>query len=109
MPPATCAPHAHVCIWCTPSRRTGVSPSAKGTLGPMDVGELLRIARARVGYDQRNLALRAGVSRTTVSRYETGALSPTVAALGQLLAVCGLQLRLQLEPLMAEVDARVDK
>ena len=73
-----------------------------------DVGEVLRAARARAGFGQRVLAQRAGLSRTMITRYESGAVSPTVATVDRLLAACGLQGRIRLEPLMADVDARVD-
>jgi transcriptional regulator with XRE-family HTH domain len=72
------------------------------------VAEVLRAARARAGFDQRVLAKRSGLSRPTVTRYESGAVSPTVATLDRLLAACGLQARISLEPLLADVDARVD-
>ena len=74
----------------------------------MDVGDLLRAARARAGFNQRVLAARSGVSRPTLTRYESGAVSPTTATLDRLLAACGMQVRAQLEPLLADVDARVE-
>lgn len=74
----------------------------------MDVGDLLRVARQRAGLNQRLLAQRAGASQAQVARYESGSVSPTVATLDRLLAACGLQVRPQLEPLLADVDARVD-
>jgi transcriptional regulator with XRE-family HTH domain len=74
----------------------------------MDVGDLLRVARAKAGWSQRVLAARAAASQAQIARYETGAVSPTVATLDRLLATCGLQARVRLEPLMADVDARVD-
>jgi transcriptional regulator with XRE-family HTH domain len=75
----------------------------------MDVGGLLRQARAKAGLSGSGLAAAAGVSRELVWRYETGRVSPTVAALDALLAACGLQVqRPVLEPLLADLDARVD-
>jgi transcriptional regulator with XRE-family HTH domain len=74
----------------------------------MDVREVLQRARAEAGLDQRRLALAAGMARTTVVAYETGAQSPTVRQLDRLLAACGLRARVVLEPLTADVDAVLD-
>lgn len=76
-------------------------------MGP-DVGEVLRQARARAALDQRLLGVRAGTTQSAISAYETGRVSPTVTTLDRLLAACGLQLRVELEPLLADLDARVD-
>jgi transcriptional regulator with XRE-family HTH domain len=75
----------------------------------MDVGAVLRAARARAGLDQRRLAVAAGTARTTVVGYETGAQSPTVRQLDRLLAACGLQARVVLEPLTLDVDRLLDE
>lgn len=75
----------------------------------MDVRAVLQAARAEAGLDQRRLALAAGTARTTVVGYETGAHSPTVRQLDRLLAACGLQARLVLEPLTGEADEVLDR
>lgn len=74
----------------------------------MRVGTLLRQARERAGISQRVLAQKAGTSRSRVSSYENEGVSPTVETLDRLLAACGLQARVTLEPLLADVDTRVD-
>src|SRR5689334_6894471 len=74
----------------------------------MDVGALLRDARDRAGFNQRLLAAASGASQSQIAGYESGAVSPTVATLTRLLGACGLQARVTLEPLLAELDARVD-
>lgn len=74
----------------------------------MDVGVVLRQARARAGLNQRRLAQRAQTTQSAISAYESGRVSPTVRTLDRLLAACGLQARASLEPLLAELDARVD-
>ena len=74
----------------------------------MDVREVLRRARAEAGLDQRGLARAAGTARTTVVAYESGAQSPTVRQLDRLLAACGLQARVVLEPLADPVDVALD-
>ena len=43
-----------------------------------------------------------------MAAYEAGRRSPTVARLDRLLAGCGVQVRAALEPLLADVDERVD-
>lgn len=73
-----------------------------------DVAGLLRTAREQSRLSQTQLARVAGVGRTVVNLYENGRRSPTVATLDVLLAACGLQARVLLEPLMADLDARVD-
>jgi transcriptional regulator with XRE-family HTH domain len=75
----------------------------------MDVGEVLRAARAEAGLDQRRLALAAGTARTTVVAYETVAQSPTVRQLDRLLAACGLRARVVLEPVTADLDDQLDE
>lgn len=70
----------------------------------MDAGAVLKRARAEAGLNQRRLASAAGTARTTVVAYESGARSPTVRQLTRLLAACGLQARVLLEPLTAGLD-----
>lgn len=74
----------------------------------MDVAALLREARERAGLSQQELAERAGASASQLSRYASGRMTPTTATLDRLVAACGLQVRAVLEPLLADVDARVD-
>jgi len=74
----------------------------------MDVGRLLAEARGRAGISQAELARRSGLARGQLSRYETGAVSPSVAVLARLLAACDLQLSGALEPHVAEVDDHLD-
>jgi transcriptional regulator with XRE-family HTH domain len=73
----------------------------------MDVGALLRRARDRAQLSQAQLARAAGCDRGVLSGYETGRSSPSVRALDRLLAACGLQARVLLEPLMVGLDRRV--
>lgn len=86
-------------------RRAG----GQATLSGVDVREVLVRARAQAGLDQRRLALAAGTARTTVVAYETGARSPTVRQLTRLLRACGLQARVLLEPLAAELDTVLEQ
>lgn len=54
--------------------------------GDIDIGRRLRDLRARHGLSQRALARRAGVSNATVSMVEANRVSPSVAALKQILS-----------------------
>lgn len=74
----------------------------------VDLGALLRTARQRAHLTQGQLAAQAGTSKAQISRYESGKVSPTVAAFERLLAYCGVEARVELQPLLADLDSRVD-
>ncbi|MGI8777943.1 MAG: helix-turn-helix transcriptional regulator [Acidimicrobiales bacterium] len=57
---------------------------------------LCREARSRAGLSQRELAIRAQVSPSTVARIERGRVEPTLHLLLRLVRACGLELRLHL-------------
>ena len=61
----------------------------------MEPGGLLERARASAGLTQDELAGRAGASRTTLSAYENGRKSPTVATFARLLAEARYELTAQ--------------
>src|SRR5215467_3589427 len=61
----------------------------------MEPGELLERARVDAGLTQDELARRAGTSRTTLSAYENGRKSPTVATFARLLADAGYELAVE--------------
>ena len=73
----------------------------------MDPGELIRRARQAAGLTQRDLAGRAGVTRTALSHYERGRRLPTIATLRVVLAAAGLQVRAELEQLDADVERAI--
>lgn len=58
----------------------------------MEPGVLLEQVRGRAGLTQEELARRAGTSRPTLSAYEHGRKSPTVATFARLLAGAGWEL-----------------
>ncbi len=60
-------------------------------------GNLLRLARARVGMSQRQLAAAAGLSQSTVAWIESGARQPSLPLLARILAAVDLELRIRLE------------
>ena len=61
----------------------------------MEPGGLLERARASAGLTQDQLARRAGTSRTTLSAYENGRKSPTMATFARLLSEAGCELAAQ--------------
>ncbi|HEX6577625.1 MAG TPA: helix-turn-helix transcriptional regulator, partial [Jiangellaceae bacterium] len=73
----------------------------------MDPGALIRQARHAAGLTQRELARRAGVTRTALSHYERGRRMPTIAALRAVLAATGQQVRAELERLDADVERAI--
>ncbi len=74
----------------------------------MDVEAVLREACELAGVSPSALAERGGSSSVAMSGILRGSVSPTVRTLDRLLAGVGLQLRVNLEPLLADLDARVD-
>lgn len=74
----------------------------------MDVPAILTDACERARMPPSELARRAGTSSGAISQLLRGRVSPTVRTLDRLLAAAGLQLRVELEPLLADLDARVD-
>jgi transcriptional regulator with XRE-family HTH domain len=61
----------------------------------LDAAKLLERARTSAGLTQEELARRAGTSRPTVSAYEHGRKSPTVATFARLLSGAGWDLAVQ--------------
>src|SRR6202171_560705 len=67
-------------------------------------GNLLRVARARAGMSQRELAEAAGVQQSTIARIESGARQPSLPVLARILAAVGLEPRVTLEGYGAHGD-----
>jgi transcriptional regulator with XRE-family HTH domain len=61
-------------------------------------GNVLRLARAKKGLSQRDLAQAAGVPASTVAKIESGQRQPTHPTLAKILASVGLALTTRLEP-----------
>jgi transcriptional regulator with XRE-family HTH domain len=61
----------------------------------MNAAELLEQVRASSGLTQEELARRAGTSRPTLSAYENGRKSPTVATFSRILSEAGWDLAAQ--------------
>jgi transcriptional regulator with XRE-family HTH domain len=60
--------------------------------GPIDPSGLVRAARRRADLSQRELAVKAGVPSSSVSRVEARRVQPTIAVLERLLRVADLAL-----------------
>ncbi len=60
-------------------------------MSAMDAAGMVKMARRRAGLSQRELARRSGVTQPTVSRVESGRMSPTFDTLSALVEACGMQ------------------
>lgn len=63
--------------------------------------DLLRTVRARASLSQRRLAELSDTTQSVVGRIESGAVSPGVQTLTNLLAAAGFELRLSAAPAVA--------
>ena len=68
--------------------------------------QLLERVRHEAGLSQEELAARAGTSRTTISAYEHGRKSPTLATASRLLATAGFELTAEPRVTFTEVSVR---
>lgn len=59
-------------------------------------------ARHRLGMTQKELADRLGLSQPYIAKLEGGDANPTLGAIGSMLAVLGLRLAMQSEPLLPQ-------
>lgn len=75
----------------------------------MDAATLIRTTREGAGLSQDALAARAGTSQPAVSRYESGASSPSVETLDRLLAAMGSRLELIAEVSPRRLDVRTPR
>jgi transcriptional regulator with XRE-family HTH domain len=71
------------------------------------VGDLLARSRVRAGLSCRALAVKAGVTPSTVTRIERGEMEPTVAMLDRLTAAAGSVLVVTEVPTLAGLAARL--
>ena len=61
-------------------------------MSAMDAAGMVKMARRRAGLSQRELARRSGVAQPTISRVESGRMSPTFDTLNALVEACGMQI-----------------
>lgn len=62
----------------------------------MDASTLIREARLRAGLTQDELAGKAGVAQSAISRWENGRARPSLDTLAEIVRACGLELRVGL-------------
>lgn len=65
-------------------------------LTSMDVAAMIGAARRTSGLSVRDLADRAGVAASTVTRIQSGAVAPTVSVLGRIVDAAGFDLGVEL-------------
>ena len=87
-----------------PSRTLYAIVSAERVADNQGAGDLIRLARAKGGLTQDEMAARAGVVQSLISAYENGRRQPTVPTLLRLLESVGFDLRMRLE--LPDVQAR---
>ncbi|CAN5540600.1 hypothetical protein BH20ACT2_BH20ACT2_22240 [soil metagenome] len=61
--------------------------------GGLEPAEMVRLARRRLSFTQRELAARSGVPQPTIARIERGTQMPRADTLARLLGACGYELR----------------
>jgi transcriptional regulator with XRE-family HTH domain len=71
--------------------------------------DLIREARLRAGLTQQELAQRSGRERSVIARWEQGGSAPSLETLLDLLAVCGVDLPLELADRDDKALARLSK
>jgi HTH-type transcriptional regulator / antitoxin HipB len=63
-----------------------------------ELGEAVMLRREELGWSQRQLAERAGMSQPGVARFEAGGTNPTLPLLERLAQALGLTLNVSLDP-----------
>jgi HTH-type transcriptional regulator / antitoxin HipB len=92
-------------------RRTRLAEGRKARIGRPEVtaayeharlryelAEAVRLRREELGWSQRQLAERAGMSQSGVARFEAGGTTPTLPLLHRLARALGLTLTISLGP-----------
>ena len=77
----------------------------------MTTGELIRSARLRAGYSQKELAQRLGLASSSIARWETDTVEPGFSTLRRVLQACGFDIPPVLVPYERdpERDAQVQE
>lgn len=92
-------------------RRTRLAEARQARIGRLEVAaayeqarlrhelaEAVRLRREELGWSQRQLAERAGMSQPGVARFEAGGTTPTLPLLERLAEALGLTLTVSLSP-----------
>ena len=77
----------------------------------MTTGELIRSARLRAGFSQKELAQQLGMASSSIARWETDTVEPGFSTLRQVLQACGFDIPPVLVPYERdpERDAQVQE
>jgi len=78
--------------------RPGVAEAYQQASLRFELGEAVRTRREELGWSQRQLAERAGMTQPGVARFESGGTIPTIPVLDRLAYALGLRLTVTLEP-----------
>ena len=78
--------------------RPGVAEAYQQARLRFELGEAVRSRREELGWSQRQLAERAGMTQPGVARFEAGGTIPTIPVLERLANALGLRLTVTLEP-----------
>jgi len=78
--------------------RPGVAEAYQQARLRFELGEAVRSRREELGWSQRQLAERAGMTQPGVARFEAGGTTPTIPVLERLANALGLRLTVTLEP-----------
>ena len=79
-------------------RRPEVAAAYEAAKLRYELAETIRARREELGWSQRQLAERAGMSQPGVARFEAGGTTPTLPLLERLAAALGLTLTVSLAP-----------
>lgn len=78
--------------------RPAVADAYEQTRLRFELGEAVRVRREELGWSQRQLAERAGMTQPGVARFEAGGTTPTIPVLERLASALGLRLTVSLGP-----------
>ena len=78
--------------------RPGVAAAYEQARLRHELAEAVRARREELGWSQRQLAERAGMTQPGIARFEAGGTTPTLPLLERLAAALGLTLTVSLEP-----------
>lgn len=81
--------------------RPEVAEAYEQTRLRFELGEAVRLRREELGWSQRHLAERAGMTQPGVARFEAGGTNPTIPVLERLATALALRLTVELGPLQS--------
>ena len=78
--------------------RPGVAEAYEAARLRFELAEAVRLRREELGWSQRQLAERAGMTQPGIARFEAGGTTPTLPLLERLASALGLTLTVRLAP-----------